>query len=311
MIKAHQIRKIKKDCSDFFQENRASSLEVTGSGFKRNEFLFDRKIRDNFVSELLSGQSEEHIVIEGASSSIEVSGTGFLHIKVKSSSKILFSFSQGVPTQISITVDVEEGADVLLTEVDSHTQIIKDLQVYSSKNSKITFAQLSSSSMYNTSSFFLGEKSNLTLVSSYLYKDSKTFIKHSAHHTGSFSESELDVQGVALGAAQVFSEGLVAIEHQANNSSGHQLLKGILLDEEASISAEPILEVATNSVSCSHGASVSRLQDSMLLYLKSRGLDEDQIKELVVSSLVNRISNYTTKIDDHYKEKFQIPLILG
>jgi Fe-S cluster assembly scaffold protein SufB len=44
-----------------------------------------------------------------------------------------------------------------------------------------------------------------------------------------------------------------------------------------------MLDVRSSDVSASHGARIERLDEKKLFYMKSRGIDSTQAKELIIS----------------------------
>ena len=57
--------------------------------------------------------------------------------------------------------------------------------------------------------------------------------------------------------------------------------EGLLAGPEAEIDVRPQLEIYTDDVKCSHGATAGKLDDNMLFYLLSRGLDRDTAQRLL------------------------------
>jgi Fe-S cluster assembly protein SufD len=55
----------------------------------------------------------------------------------------------------------------------------------------------------------------------------------------------------------------------------------LLAGPEAEIDVRPQLEIYTDEVRCSHGATAGKLDDAMLFYLLSRGLDRDTAQRLL------------------------------
>ena len=60
----------------------------------------------------------------------------------------------------------------------------------------------------------------------------------------------------------------------------------LLLSEEASAEAIPLLEIESNDVDVGHSASVSDITDEQRFYARSRGLNETKIKRMVFEGIV-------------------------
>jgi Fe-S cluster assembly protein SufD len=54
-----------------------------------------------------------------------------------------------------------------------------------------------------------------------------------------------------------------------------------LLSEQARVDTKPQLEIFADDVKCTHGATVGRLDQSALFYLKSRGLGAENARALL------------------------------
>ena len=88
-------------------------------------------------------------------------------------------------------------------------------------------------------------------------------------------------RGVAAGRSRVGFNGKVIVRKDAQGSDSRQSLRGLLAGPEAEIDVRPQLEIYTDDVKCSHGATAGKLDDDMLFYLLSRGLDRDTAQRLL------------------------------
>jgi Fe-S cluster assembly protein SufD len=88
-------------------------------------------------------------------------------------------------------------------------------------------------------------------------------------------------RGIAAGRARVAFNGKVVVARQARGTDSTQSLRGLLAGPEAEIDVRPQLEIYNDEVRCSHGATAGKLDDNMLFYLLSRGLDRDSALRLL------------------------------
>jgi Fe-S cluster assembly protein SufD len=93
--------------------------------------------------------------------------------------------------------------------------------------------------------------------------------------------TEQTFRGVAAGRARVAFNGKVVVRKDAHGTDSRQSLRGLLAGPEAEIDLRPQLEIYTDDVKCSHGATAGKLDDNMLFYLLSRGLDRDTAQRLL------------------------------
>lgn len=91
----------------------------------------------------------------------------------------------------------------------------------------------------------------------------------------------------------VDNEGFVV--ENAERSNMNQVTKGIILDLESEISANPVLKIDNYNVIANHGASIGALGDEELFYLMSRGLTKQESEKLILSgyyaSVINEIKD--------------------
>ena len=67
----------------------------------------------------------------------------------------------------------------------------------------------------------------------------------------------------------------------AVGTDSQQSLRGLLAGAEAEIDLRPQLEIYTDEVRCSHGATTGKLDENMLFYLLARGLERDTAQRLL------------------------------
>ena len=190
-------------------------------------------------------------------------------------------------TDSNITINVSEGIKLKILENSNASNLYRFLEVNLEKNSNLAYSQLILDSLMNISKVNLKENSVYVLKSAYFANNKQMYINNTANHIGKSSESNMQINGASRNNSKVIADGLVRIENQAPESSGHQQLSGIILDETSSILSEPILEIKNNNVRCSHGSSISQVKDEINFYMNSRGLSKDEIVNLIVTGYFN------------------------
>jgi Fe-S cluster assembly protein SufD len=88
-------------------------------------------------------------------------------------------------------------------------------------------------------------------------------------------------RGIAAGRARVAFNGKIIVAPGAHGTDSRQSLRGLLAGPEAEIDVRPQLEIYTDDVRCNHGATAGKLDDAMLFYLLSRGLDRAAAQRLL------------------------------
>ncbi len=100
-------------------------------------------------------------------------------------------------------------------------------------------------------------------------------------HIAPRARTEQTFRGIASGRARVAFNGKIAVREAASGTDSRQSLRGLLAGPEAEIDLRPQLEIYTDDVRCSHGATAGKLDDDMLFYLLSRGLSAEVAQRLL------------------------------
>ncbi|MGH8226637.1 MAG: Fe-S cluster assembly protein SufD [Steroidobacteraceae bacterium] len=107
--------------------------------------------------------------------------------------------------------------------------------------------------------------------------DSYALVEHAAAHT----RTEESFRGIAAGRARIGFNGKIVVHPGAQGAYSSQSLRGLLAGAEADVNVRPQLEIYTDDVRCTHGATAGKLDDMMLFYLLSRGLDRAKAQQLL------------------------------
>jgi Fe-S cluster assembly protein SufD len=89
--------------------------------------------------------------------------------------------------------------------------------------------------------------------------------------------------------AHAIFNGKVFVPQAAQQTNAGQLNRNLLLSSTARIDTKPQLEITADNVKCSHGATVSQLEDDEIFYLQSRGLDVETAKILLINAFAVEI----------------------
>jgi Fe-S cluster assembly protein SufD len=87
-------------------------------------------------------------------------------------------------------------------------------------------------------------------------------------------------RGIADARARVAFSGHIHVEPSAPGAEARQSLRG-LIEAEGEVDLRPRLEINTDEVSAQHGATTGRLDDTLLFYLLSRGIDPTTARALL------------------------------
>jgi Fe-S cluster assembly protein SufD len=102
-----------------------------------------------------------------------------------------------------------------------------------------------------------------------------------SEHAAPRTESNQIFRGIAAGRARVGFNGEVRVCSGAAGADSRQSLRGLLAGPDAEIDVRPQLQINTDDVRCTHGATAGKLDEAMLFYLLSRGLDAAAAQRLL------------------------------
>lgn len=82
-------------------------------------------------------------------------------------------------------------------------------------------------------------------------------------------------------------QGRVIVRPDAQKTDGRQMTNAILLSRDAAMNAKPELEIYADDVQCAHGSTIGELDREALFYLRSRGIDEETARQLLISAFLD------------------------
>ena len=88
-------------------------------------------------------------------------------------------------------------------------------------------------------------------------------------------------RGIATERGKLAFNGKMIVRESAHDADSDQSLKTLLTGNGAEAAARPQLEIYTDRVRARHGATTGKLDEQMLFYLLSRGLDRAQAQALL------------------------------
>jgi Fe-S cluster assembly protein SufD len=81
-------------------------------------------------------------------------------------------------------------------------------------------------------------------------------------------------------------QGKIIVRPDAQKTDGKMMTRALLLSDEAEADNKPELEIFADDVTCGHGATVGALDESLLFYLRARGLSEKEAQALLIQAFV-------------------------
>jgi Fe-S cluster assembly protein SufD len=117
----------------------------------------------------------------------------------------------------------------------------------------------------------------LALLDGEQVADTHSLLLHAEPHTTSHQLHKCIVDG----RARAIFNGQVLVAPHAQGTDAKQQSRNLLLSETARVDTKPQLEIYADDVKCSHGAAVGQLDPEERFYLQSRGLTENDARNLL------------------------------
>lgn len=115
-------------------------------------------------------------------------------------------------------------------------------------------------------------------------------------HRFSHCESHQLHKCVINGKAHSVFNGKIFVRKDAQKIDSFQENRNLLLSRKGLVNTKPQLEIFADDVVCTHGATVGQLEEDEVFYLKSRGLSEQQARELLIYAFaLETIENITVE----------------
>ena len=110
------------------------------------------------------------------------------------------------------------------------------------------------------------------------HMDNYMLVEHVSPHCN----SRQFYNGILDGHAHGVFHGRIIVHQDAQKTNAKQTNRNLLLSDSAQIDTKPQLEIYADDVKCTHGATIGQIDEGALFYLRSRGLDEQAARGLLL-----------------------------
>jgi Fe-S cluster assembly protein SufD len=197
----------------------------------------------------------------------------------------------GAPSQVHATVEVlvEDNAQVravtiqrlgkgVVLHVSQRARVGRDAKLVS------VWASLGASyAKADLGTLLAGKGAEVELLGFLFGTGRQHFDHHTVHeHRAPHTHSDLDFKVVLKDRARSAYTGLIRIAPEAPVSEAYQENRNLLLNDGAKADSIPELEILTDEVMCTHGATIGSLDPEQLFYLQSRGIPKREAARMIV-----------------------------
>ncbi len=231
-------------------------------------------------------------------------GRSFLQLEEGSESDCIFWIDGGSDDAYYfgwVTVDVLPNAHMKLTVfqmADETSSILWRLRgrVYQDASLIINVINFGGRVVRNElNAEVLGKGATAQLFGLTLGSGNQHFAIHTLQkHASARATTRLRFKQVFTHQSKGVFDGLIYVPPGAPGTDAYQENHNLILSKDAKVNSIPRLEINTDDVRCTHGATVKYVLPNEVFYLRSRGLRESVAKHLLVSSFLEEMTSKIT-----------------
>ncbi len=121
--------------------------------------------------------------------------------------------------------------------------------------------------------------------------DQRTF----QHHVSEGAYSDLLYKNSLYDDSRTIFSGLIFVDENAHHTDAYQTCRNLLMSDTCEANSMPGLEINADQVKCSHGSTSSQISDEEIFYLRARGIDPVNARQLIARGfsvdVVERLKN--------------------
>ncbi len=103
------------------------------------------------------------------------------------------------------------------------------------------------------------------------------------------SKSNQHIKGILKNESSGVFQGKVVVSQDAQKTDAFQFNQNLLLSKNTEVNTKPELEIYADDVKCSHGATTGELDEEKLFYLRTRGLNKEEAKKILIEGFINEL----------------------
>lgn len=239
-----------------------------------------------------------HIVHVATQSKTSAFTRSLLRVGTGARATIVESFVATVPADSyqahdAVVLSVGDGADV------QHVRLVEDARDAANISSAIvtlgaktrfnSFSLTSGAALSRYQAFvrFGGEGASagingVNLLNGRQHGDATLVLDHAVPHC----DSREVFRAVVDDRAHSVFQGRINVHPDAQKTDAKMMTRALLLSDDAEADNKPELEIFADDVTCGHGATTGALDESLLFYLRARGLSEKEAQALLIQAFV-------------------------
>ncbi len=275
-------------------EQYISDTSVTTAGYITEENkTYDRPLRQKYIYGASSGADGADTAVTGSLNALDFTVS-------EGSSLTVVQEVSGHTSQALVRNICRLGKNASLTLVQiqrltDDTRFYNDIGVYAEDGAEFNLIQLilgSGNSYYGLKCALSGTGSKLSTNIAYSLDGERTLdMNYVADHTGKRTESDISVRGVLKGSAKKLFRGSIDFHKGCAGAKGAEIENVLLIDDSVTNQTIPLILCDEEDVEGAHGATIGRIDESLLFYMRSRGISQEQAYALMEQAQIDSVYN--------------------
>lgn len=223
-------------------------------------------------------------------------------------------FTGATLTNATTVIDVHDGARCTYHRVQTETSTashVGHVRIRAGHDAIVTCTSFSigaGTSRVAIDAGLLGDRSRVDLAGLYVPDGDDTHDQViTAEHHGSHTCSNQRFNGVMNDRGRGSFTGRVIVQPGIIDTAAHQVNHSLALTDTAESDTRPWLEILADDVRCTHGATVGRLDEDAVFYLRSRGIPENDARQMLIEGFTSEIIDAVAlaTLRDHVRSRLR------
>ncbi len=117
------------------------------------------------------------------------------------------------------------------------------------------------------------------------------------HHEAPRCQSRQHFKNILSDNGHSSVDSCVTVHPDAQLTDSNQLVNNLMLSPDATADNKPWLSIYADDVKCTHGATIGKIDEDQIFYLKSRGIPEERARALLTTSFAQSVIAAIPQVD--------------
>ncbi len=204
--------------------------------------------------------------------------------------------SDGEMATLQTRYKVDSGSTLTLVQIETvsrKSRFNNDIGGVVAENGDFRLIQLilgGHDNSYGVFSELEGTRANFASDVAYSLNDDETLdINTVSNHTGKKTNCDINVSGVLRGTSKKNFKGTIDFHRGCKGATGNEMESVLLMDDDVRNQTIPVILCDEEDVEGNHGASIGRIDEDLMFYMESRGMDRTAIYETMAKAFVDKV----------------------